>query len=433
MSRLWVQLDLQVTAVSTVRLANAIRLSGCKIWLSQRIDLCWTCLKCSQILPGNPQKNLLKFNYKASKSTKMSITLKTPRTHPKRWIDLLRAPAFSGRQLESLLWSAGRLDWYTFTSHEVQLKLSAANRGHWTTPRLATWSWGPFQTQWLASKKSNVLTLISIDMEKIWFHLENSKPSPTHANHGKFVEVYPKLETGNSSTVPPQRTLIFSSWELKSDGFYHYQAVQRNICENAKYSRITLLCCGYGLSSVAWKAQALETTPMRRHHSASPTGTGAGQPGFKGCGSDGPWLSSSSHVWNWILGWKFCRWCMMHLYIVKCTYVFVCKIYVLCSNVCIYKTINIYIYIYTVHILYWSLNALNIYDMVRIYYIIFTYIFHCLDHALERRIVVDRLVRRESHRATQWKDINLSTPDIHGGPKKTGGCCEVMRSWWVIF
>lgn len=97
---------------------------------------------------------------------------------------------------------------------------------------------------------------------------------------------------------------------------------------------------------------------------------------------------------------------------------------------CMYIQNNQNIYIYT-HSTYPLLifDALNIYDMVLIYYIIFTYIFHCLDHALERRIVVDRLVRRESHRATQWKDINLSTPDIHGGPKKTGGCCEVMRSW----
>lgn len=213
MSRLWVQLDLQVTAVSTLRFANAIRLSGCKIWLSKRNDLCWTCLNRSQILPGNHQKNLLKFNCKASKSTKMSITLKTPRTHPKRWIDLLRSPAFSSRQLESLLWSAGRLDWYTFTSHEVQLlKLSAANRGHWTTPRLATWSWGPFQTQWLASKKSNVLTLISI-----WKDIVSPWKLKTLPNSGQSWEVCGSLsQTRNRKLIHRSTTTNFDLLVLRT-------------------------------------------------------------------------------------------------------------------------------------------------------------------------------------------------------------------------
>lgn len=106
---------------------------------------------------------------------------------------------------------------------------------------------------------------------------------------------------------------------------------------------------------------------------------------------------------------------------------YLCAKYTYYVQMYIQNNQNIYIYIHSTYPLL-IFDALNIYDIVLIYYIIFTYIFHCLDHALERRIVVDRLVRRESHRATQWKDINLSTPDIHGGPKKTGGCCEVMRS-----
>lgn len=107
---------------------------------------------------------------------------------------------------------------------------------------------------------------------------------------------------------------------------------------------------------------------------------------------------------------------------------YLCAKYTYYVQMYVYTKQSKYIYIHSTYPLL-IFDALNIYDMVLIYYIIFTYIFHCLDHALERRIVVDRLVRRESHRATQWKDINLSTPDIHGGPKKTGGCCEVMRSW----
>ncbi len=155
---------------STGKGYQAIRMQELAV---KRNDL-WKRLKClSQILQGNPQQNLIKFNHKVSKSTKMSITLK-PRTHPKRWIDLLRSPVFSAINW-SLYFDQGQLDWYTFTSHEVQLlKLSAANRGNWTCTEIGYW-WSlsrglqwfhvlnvelgilSLQTQWLAFKKSNIL------------------------------------------------------------------------------------------------------------------------------------------------------------------------------------------------------------------------------------------------------------------------------------
>ena len=123
---------------STGKGYQAIRMQELAV---QRNDLFWWRLKClSQVLPASPQQNLLKFNYKVSKSTKMSITLK-PHHGPTRRDELTCSVLLFFSAINwSLYFDQGQLDWYTFTSHEVQLlKLSAANRGNWTCTEIGYW------------------------------------------------------------------------------------------------------------------------------------------------------------------------------------------------------------------------------------------------------------------------------------------------------
>ena len=131
-------------------------------------------------------------------------------------------------------------------------------------------------------------------MGSLWKSIPNSKPEthpPFHHN-----EVW-------SSRLENSNLMDFIIIKQCKETFVKMQSIQELRCCAVDMDYPQLL----GRPKLLKQLRCADIIRLHRLAQAR------GQPGFKGCGSDGPWLSSSSHVWNWILGWKFCRWCMMHL------------------------------------------------------------------------------------------------------------------------